>query len=329
MNRSLIALMLCSVIGCAENRMTRNMRMACDDPVMGNWSARLPYETMNACSIIFDRGQAGEARALVLWRWGSPEYCSEVKVDGSHFSFIHPYGQRFEGVVLGDRLFARIAPCDRKTHVTTGCWLPFEGWRNPEIVDDVKTSEARLGAPVDLLANGLDDWVAMDADAKFGWKFKDGILSNALGLKSDGSWADGGVNLMTKRADFYDFNLEYDVRLPARSNSGVYLRGRFEVQAVDSFGMRSDKHSMASYYGREKPRVSVEKPAGEWQHVSVTLYKGHITIVLNGVPVIENAKITGVTGGAIDANLHKPGPIYLQGDHSDADYKNMILRPAL
>ena len=75
-------------------------------------------------------------------------------------------------------------------------------------------------------------------------------------------------------------------------------------------------------------QVAAEKPAGEWQHVSVTLYKRHLTVVLNGVTIIEDAPVVGITGGAIDANEFVPGPIYLQGDHSDADFKNMILRPA-
>ena len=169
----------------------------------------------------------------------------------------------------------------------------------------------------------------MNEKAKFGWSFKDGVLSNKLGLKPDGSWAGGGANLMSKRDDFKDFNLEYDVRVPKGSNSGVYLRGRFECQVVDSYRQPVNRHNMAAYYGRVTPVVAVEKPAGEWQHVSVTIYRRHLTVVLNGVTIIENAEITGVTGGAIDADIDAPGPIYLQGDHSDADYRNMILRPAI
>jgi len=119
------------------------------------------------------------------------------------------------------------------------------------------------------------------------------------------------------------------VRVPKKSNSGVYLRGRFEIQVVDSYGQKVNEHNMAAYYGRVVPKVAAEKPAGEWQHVSVTLYRQHLTVVLNGQTIIENAPVVGVTGGAIDANLFAAGPIYLQGDHSDADFKNMILRPAM
>ena len=108
----------------------------------------------------------------------------------------------------------------------------------------------------------------------------------------------------------------------------MYLRGRYECQVIDSFGKPVDCHNMAAYYGRVVPKVAAEKKPGEWQHVNVTLYKRHLTVVLNGVTIIENAPVVGITGGAIDADEFTPGPIYLQGDHSDADYKNMILRPA-
>lgn len=298
-----------------------------DDPVIGNWGAKLPYGDMFAGSFIFSRDENGAPKAFVLWRWGSPEWCSDVKIEGNRFSFRHPYGQLYRGAVYGCRMFAEIAPCDKQGKAK-GDWQKFDGWRNPAIADAC-TEDAEFGEPIDLLKDGLDGWKTMNPGAKFGWSFKDGVLKNYLGLKPDGSWAGGGANLMSKRADFYDFNLEYDVRVPKKSNSGVYLRGRYECQVVDSYGQKVDRHNMAAYYGRVVPSVAAEKAPGEWQHVSVTLYKRHLTVVLNGVKIIDNAPVTGVTGGAIDANEFVPGPIYLQGDHSDADYKNMILRPAV
>ena len=299
-----------------------------DDPVVGSWEGDLQEAVMPATSLIFSRGDNGEAKALVLYRWGSPEWCSDVKVEGSKFSLRHPYGQLYRGSVAGDVMTAEIAPCDRKTGKQSGDWKSFTARRLPQI-EPANTADAKFGEPIDLLKDGLAGWKAMDSKAKFGWKFKDGVLSNQLGLKPDGRWAGGGANLMSKRADFYDFKLSYDVRVPKGSNSGVYLRGRYECQVVDSYGKPVDRHNMAAYYGRVAPSVAAEKAPGEWQHVDVTLYRRHITVVLNGVTIIDNAPVTGVTGGAIDSNEFVPGPIYLQGDHSDADYRNMILTPAL
>ena len=134
---------------------------------------------------------------------------------------------------------------------------------------------------------------------------------------------------MTKRADFYDFKLEYDVSVPKGANSGVYLRGRYEIQTKDSYGMPVDCHNMAALYGRITPSAAAEKPSGEWQHVTVVLANRHITVVLNGVTIIDDQPVEGVTGGAIDANEFVPGPLYIQGDHTDADYRNMILTPVV
>jgi len=332
MNKMLIVPLAAAVLaGCCGTQCVKTAGRSDQrsiDPVIGNWSAKLPYADMSASSLIFSRDENGVAKAFVLWRWGSPEWCSNVKVEDNTFSLRHPYGQLFRGRVEGDKLFAEIAPCD-KDGKAKGDYQKFEGWRNKPSCPFASTKDATFGEPIDLLADGLDGWKSMNPKAKFGWSFKDGVLKNALGLKADGSWAGGGANLMSKRADFKDFNLEYDVRVPKKSNSGVYLRGRFECQVVDSFEQPVDRHNMAAYYGRVTPICSVEKAPGEWQHVSVTLYKRHLTVVLNGTTIIENAEITGVTGGAIDADIDAAGPIYLQGDHSDADFRNMVLRPAL
>ena len=293
------------------------------DPVVGYWGLQLlDYNEMAAGHMIVTRTPSGKPEALVLWRCASPIPMQNVAIEGNRFSFDHPWGFKVVGCIEeGRRLNAKAMKGEKvETQVV--------GWRNPP-VKPASTKDAKFGAPIDMLANGLDGWELMDKNAKNGWSFKDGVLSNKLGLKADGSWAGGGANLMSKRADFYDFQLEYDVRVPKKSNSGVYLRGRYECQVVDSFGEKVNEHNMGAYYGLVVPKVAAEKPAGEWQHVCVTLYKRHITVVLNGVTIIEDAPVVGITGGAIDAREFVPGPIYLQGDHSDADFKNMILRPAI
>ena len=322
MKKILIPLAAMMIAGCACNDCCK-----CGDPkdpVVGNWGLKLGYDDMNAGHAIFSRDANGNAQALVLWRWASPEPMKDVKFDGNKFSFMYPWGEkRVEGTVCCGKLKATMFKKDGSIETSV------EGWRNPPVAD-ANTADAKLGDPIDLLKDGLAGWEKLGNNPKFGWSFKDGVLSNKIGLNEKGEWAGGGVNLRTKRDDFYDFNLEYDVRVPKASNSGVYLRGRYECQVVDSYGKKDDGiHNMGAYYGRVAPSVSAEKAPGEWQHVNVTLYKRHITVILNGVKIIDNAPVVGITGGAVDANEFVPGFIYLQGDHSDADYKNMILRPCL
>ena len=138
----------------------------------------------------------------------------------------------------------------------------------------------------------------------------------------------GTTSLRTKRADFYDFDLSCDVLVPPKSNSGIYLRGRYEIQVLDSFGRgNTDCHYMGALYDLIEPTASAEKPAGEWQHIDMTVYKRHQTVTLNGVKIIDNKPIPGVTPGAIDGDEFVPGPILLQGDHSNASFRNMVLTP--
>lgn len=202
----------------------------------------------------------------------------------------------------------------------------------PEAEEDIPDPSAAVrGAKIDLLKDGIEGWAAADPKLRMGWSVKDGILSNfvtkdPLSTSRGGS---GGTHLVTKRADFYDFDLSYDVLVPAKCNSGVYLRGRYEIQVCDSYGRKTDTHTMAALYDLIAPTVAAEKPAGEWQHVDLTLYKRHLTVTLNGVKIIDNKPIAGVTPAAMDWNEMVPGPILLQGDHSNASFRNMVLTPIL
>jgi hypothetical protein len=128
---------------------------------------------------------------------------------------------------------------------------------------------------------------------------------------------------------YEDFNLKIEVNVPAHSNSGVYLRGIYEVQVVDSYGKELDSHNMGGLYSRITPLLAAEKPAGEWQKMDITLYKRHLTVVLNGKTIIDNQPVKGVTGGALTSDEFIPGPIYLQGDHGKVSYRNIVITPVV
>ena len=126
-----------------------------------------------------------------------------------------------------------------------------------------------------------------------------------------------------------DFNLKLEVNVPARSNSGVYLRGRYEIQVMDSYGRPLDSHNMGALYSRIAPSVSAEKPAGEWQTMEMILCDRHLTVNLNGINIIDNQPVYGPTGGALTSDVFAPGPIYLQGDHGKVSYRNIIITPII
>jgi len=135
-------------------------------------------------------------------------------------------------------------------------------------------------------------------------------------------------NLRTMK-EFEDFNLKLEVNVPGRGNSGVYLRGIYEVQVSDTYGKGLDSHNMGGIYSRITPAVASEKPAGQWQTLNMTLCDRHVTVELNGKVIIDNQPLLGCTGGALWSDEFKPGPIYLQGDHTAVSYRNIVLTPIL
>ncbi len=117
--------------------------------------------------------------------------------------------------------------------------------------------------------------------------------------------------------------------MPTNGNSGIYIRGTDEVQIFDSYGKPLDAHNMGAIYSRITPTAAAEKPAGEWQTVDILYVARHVTVTLNGAKIIDNQPVIGPTGGALWPEMDRPGPIYLQGDHTDIEYRNLVLRPVV
>ena len=176
------------------------------------------------------------------------------------------------------------------------------------------------------LFNGKDltGWRLIKAGDDNGWSAQDGVLMNRVSKEKGKHFG----NLRTD-AEFEDFNLKLEVRTLDKSNSGIYLRGIYEVQIMESHGKPVDSHHMGALYSRITPSVAAEKPVGEWQTLDITLVDRHLTVILNGQTIIDNQPVLGCTGGAMTINEFKPGPIFLQGDHTNVDYRNMVLRPVV
>lgn len=172
-------------------------------------------------------------------------------------------------------------------------------------------------API-MLFNGRDltGWKPQYPDRKNGWRVREGVLVNA----------EPGNNLITE-TKFDDFQLHAEFRYPAGSNSGIFLRGRYEVQVEDSFGEEADSHRMGGIYGFLTPSLNASKSAGEWQSIDITLVGRRVTVVLNGQRIHDQQSIPGVTGGALDSAEGEPGPIMFQGDHGPVEYRQITLIP--
>ncbi len=204
----------------------------------------------------------------------------------------------------------------------------FTGKRIPDLPAPPDLSAVRFGPPMALFnGNDLTGWKPTSARAPSGWVAEDGLLRNKA-VQEEGTPRKHYTNLRTE-GEYEDFNLTLEVRVPEKGNSGIYLRGIYEVQVSDSHGKPLDSHHMGGIYSRITPTVSAEKPAGEWQTYDITLVDRHVTIILNGKKIIDNQPLMGCTGGAMWSDEFRPGPIYLQGDHTSVDYRNIQLRPVI
>lgn len=202
----------------------------------------------------------------------------------------------------------------------------FAGTKLPPVPPAPDLASLKFGEPVSLF-NGKDltGWKLINEKQVNGFKVVDGSLVNDP-VQTEGQPHISYGNLRTEKV-FEDFNLKLEVNVPAGNNSGVYLRGMYEIQVLDSYKKELDPHNMGAVYSRITPVSAAEKPAGEWQSLDITLCKRHATVILNGVKIIDNQPIYGPTGGAIQSDVFAPGPIYLQGDHGKVSYRNILLTP--
>jgi 3-keto-disaccharide hydrolase len=204
----------------------------------------------------------------------------------------------------------------------------FSGERIPPLPAAPDLSSAKYGTPIVLLAgDSLDGWKLTNPRQENGWSVTDGVLVNKTAPHGSGRRVSYG-NLRTV-AEFEDFNLKLEVNVPSHGNSGVYLRGIYEVQVADTYGRPLDSHNMGGVYSRITPTASAEKPAGQWQTMNITLLDRHVTVELNDQRILDNQPLLGCTGGALWSDEFRPGPIYLQGDHTAVSYRNIVLTPII
>jgi hypothetical protein len=248
-------------------------------------------------------------------QFGSARPIGQIEHDQGriHFALPPQWERRTNEVIFDARLEGEVL----RGEVTDdyGQRLPCEGRRAPSLQREQSPS---WGDPI-VLFNGRDltGWKPRNPAAKHGWRAQGGLLTNAI----------PGNDLLTER-HFTDFKLHAEFRYPKASNSGIYLRGRYEVQIEDNFGLEPDCHRIGGVYGFLTPSVNAAKKPGEWQTMDITLVGRMLTVVFNGQPIIERQAIPGITGGALDSDEAKPGPILLQGDHGPIAFRKLILTPA-
>lgn len=243
---------------------------------------------------------------------GSARPISEVKFSDGKFNFTiptqwesEPGNLEFNGMITADGLKGTMLYNDGKTYDWTATRAP-----------SLKRGKAPVWDKPITLFNGKDlsGWHAAGENQ---WIVEGGILKSPK----------SGANLISD-SKFTDFKLHLEFRYPKGSNSGIYLRGRYEVQISDSKGLDADEGQFAGVYGFLPANEMVAKDPGEWQTFDITLVGRIVTVVANGVTVISKQVIPGITGGALDSKEGEPGPLLIQGDHGPVEFRNITLTPS-
>lgn len=281
----------------------------------------------------------GKLSASMLWGWGSvfvlqpaaqgdklvlTRQIKEERKDADGKKTTILITETMTAALEGDAI--KLATVKTRPDGSTFGEAKFDGKRLPPMPPAPDLAKVKFGQPISLFdGKGMDGWKLVDPKSISGWSVKDGVLTNNP-VQEEGKPHKNYGNLRTDR-EFEDFNFTCELSVPKGGNSGIYLRGIYEIQVADTFGKPLNAHNMGGIYSRITPTQAAEKPAGEWQTMDITLVDRHITVILNGKTIIDNHPVPGPTGGALWADPFKPGPIYLQGDHTGVNYRNIVLKP--
>jgi hypothetical protein len=284
------------------------------NPYLGRWNL----------TPVNDRGvywleikeDGGQLTGMFLNRGGHPLKLATVKVENGELFFQGAPPQRgsapeYRARLNGDKLTGTIKTPDRT--------IEFVGVRPPKWPAANANGPHKFGTPIALFdGKSMDAWDVTDKSRPMGWSVVDGTMTNVP-----------KANNLVSKQKFQDYKIHAEYKLEPNSNSGIYMRGRYELQVLDDFGKPSHDRSHMSVYGWHTPRVNASKPVGEWQTMEATVVGNKITVMLNGQKVQDNVTLEAITGGALDANETEPGPVMIQGDHEKVTYRNIIVTPIL
>ena len=287
-------------------------------PFLGRWDLTLyaPDQQYSSWLELTDNG--GQLQGRMVGRWGSAHPILNVKIQNSVLTFASPKEEEdtpkdmpFQAKLIGGRLMGTMSGPDGTTWKWTGVQAPS--------LD--RTKVAKWGKPIQLF-NGKDTtgWHFDSPSAANVWSVKDGVLVSTA----------HGSNIITNRK-FRDFKLHVEFNCKPGCNTGVYLRGRYEVQIADNAGQDPPDLQTGSVYGFITASPLIPLRPGTWHSYDITLIGRTVTVVEDGQTIIDKKEIPGITGSALDSHEGLPGPIYLQGAeaHGGFSYRNLVITPAL
>ncbi len=251
------------------------------------------------------------ASGRLVWLYGGAEPIAEIQIVGRELRFLHHFMRE-------NLVFTATLAAGRLTGFTSGprTSVHWTATRSP----DLPRSASPQWDAFRPLFNGQDlsGWSARNPRGLYCWQVDEGVLVN-----DSPCW-----DLITYER-FADFRLHLEFKVIEGTGSGVYLRGRYEVQIADDAERPASPRTTGAIFGYIAPSTSVAKPRGEWQSMDVELVGRVVTVSINDVVVVSDFEIPGITGAALDIQEDRPGPIMLQGDHGRVAFRNVLVAPSL
>jgi len=285
-------------------------------PFVGRWDISIKSPKGELPSWIEVSDEQGRPKVVMV---GLTDHATELKkvdLKGGEIRFLSPKGEegfpadaQFKGKLVGGKLVGT-------TTGPSGALWPWTGVRAPSLE---RKAAPKWGKPITLF-NGKDftGWRFGSPGRARNWTVENGTLVNH----------GPGPDILTN-SKFEDFKLHVEFECGPMSNSGVYLRGRYEVQIETDSAAEPPSHHTGGVYGFLDPTPEQPRRSDEWQAFDITLLGRTVTVVQNGVTVIDHKEIPGITGGALDSHEGLPGPIYLQGsEEGRVAFRNIVITPA-
>jgi len=283
---------------------------------LGRWDLTLKTPVREAPSWLEITQEDGQVKARMVSRWGHARPLPKCEITNGKITFVSPKEEEerkddmvFEGKLSGKSLVG----------TTTGPdGTPWQ-WTGEKAPSLTRKGEPKWGKPTQLF-NGKDlsGWRMSDPVATATWKVENGTLVSP-----------GHGPELISDAKFEDFKLHVEFNCAPGSNSGVYLRGRYELQIEDDPEPEGPTMRTGGIYGYLAPSQEQPRKPGEWQTYDITFVGRVVTVVQNGRTIIDKQEIPGITGGALDSHEGLPGPIYLQGSEAGhVAFRNLSITPA-
>jgi len=283
-------------------------------PFSGRWDLTLKGKAKDLPSWIEVSADHGQLKVVFVGPTDHATLLKQAEIKNGQLEFVSPKGEEgfdadttYKAKLAGGRL---VGTATNSNHT----WRLL-GERAPALN---QTTEPQWGKPVRLF-NGKDfaGWRFSDPSKESSWKVVNGDLVST-----------GHGSEIISIPEFFDFKLHLEFNAGPKSNSGVFLRGRYEVQIETDSESEAPSHHTGGVYGFLDPTPEQPRKADQWQTFDITLVGRTVTVVQNGVTVIDHKQIPGITGGALDSNEGLPGPIYLQGtEEGRVAFRNIVVTP--